>query len=179
MADRDQYALQLRSTELTRLVLLSLALVQVGVVVAAMIAPITHTVNDDKGPLSVPGLFLAMTRIREPGEAAGDQAYAMIVSAVVLLALLATAVVGLLMAGSPDFPGRLPVLQYVLGALLLLGTLALLPSVNDLSIEDLNGDRYGFEPESSAGKAAWGLWLPVAAAIWAINLARGVKRLSD
>ncbi|WP_152361469.1 hypothetical protein [Microlunatus speluncae] len=179
MQDHDLYGVQLRTKELTRLVLLSLALVQVGITIAAMIAPITHTADDDQDPLSTPGLFLALSRIREPGESTGDQVYAMIISAVLVLALLATAVIALLLAGSPELPGRLPTIQYVLAGVLILGAIALLPSVNDLRIEGLGGDRYDFDPDHSAGKAAWGLWLPVAAAVWAINLARGVRRLSE
>jgi hypothetical protein len=179
MQDHDLYGVQLRSTELTRLFLLSLALIQVAITVATMIAPITHTIDEDQDPLSAPGLFLALTRVRKPGDAGEDQTFGLIVSAVVVVALLASAVVALLLAGAVDFPGKLPTIQFVLAAVVVIGTLALLPAVNSLSLEYLGNDHYAFDSDHSAGGPAWGLWLPIAAAVWAVHLARGVKRLSD
>ncbi len=126
MQDHHLYGVQLRSTELSRLFLLSLALVQVAITVATMIAPVTHTIDEDEDPLSVPGLFLALTRVRKPGDASEDHTFGLIVSAVVVLALVASAVVALILAGALDFPGRLPMIQYVLAAIVVLGTLALI-----------------------------------------------------
>ena len=144
-----------------------------------MIAPITHTIDEDEDPLSVPGLFLALTRVRKPGDASEDHAFGLIVSAVVVLALVASAVVALILAGALDFPGRLPMIQYVLAAIVVLGTLALIPAVNSLSLEYLGNDHYAFDSDEDAGGPDWGLWLPIAAAVWSVHLARGVKRLSD
>lgn len=167
-----------RGWELTRLVLRTLALVQVGLVLAALLAPVTRTVGDEPEPLSAPGLFLALTKVVEPGDHSEDHLFGVIASGVVVAAVVGLGVLTLLVGGSVRHPGRLPLLTYLLAGLVIAATLALLVATNSISVEARAADRFALE-DGAAGGPAWGLWLPVAASAWAINLARGVRRLAE
>jgi hypothetical protein len=167
-----------RGWELTRLVLRTLALVQVGLVLAAMLAPVTRTVEDQPDPLSAPGLFLALSNVAEPGDHSEDHLFAMIASGVVVAAVVGLGIVALLVGGAVWYPGRLPLLTWLLAGLAIVGTLALLGATNSIHLESLGADKFELDDGASGGPA-WGLWLPIAAAAWAINLARGVQRLAE
>ncbi|MFC7624706.1 hypothetical protein [Microlunatus sp. GCM10028923] len=167
-----------RRWELTRLVLRSLVMVQLGLVVAGLLAPVTRTVDDEPEPLSAPGLFNAMARVNDPEDLAAERGFFLVVAAVVVLALIGTAVGALLLIGGQWHPGRLPLLQYVLAGILILGTLGLLLSGDWLGVEHPRSDRF-ILTESNTGGPAWGLWILLAAAAWAISLGRGVQQLAE
>lgn len=167
-----------RRWELTRLVLRSLILVQLGLVIAGLLVPVTRTVDDDPEPLSAPGLFKAMAQVNDPEDLADERGFFLVLSTVVVLALVGTAVVALLLIGAQWHPGRLPLLQYVLAGILILAALALLITGDWLGVEHPRSDRFVLT-EATTGGPAWGLWILFGAAAWAINLARGVQRLGE
>ena len=174
----DSLAPDERRWELTRLVLRSLILVQLGLVVAGLLVPVTRTVDDEAEPLTAPGLFNAMAQVNDPEDLGAERGFFLVVSAVVVLALIGTAVLALLLIGAQWHPGRLPLLQYVLAGILILGTFALLITSDWLGVEHPRSDRFTLT-EANTGGPAWGLWILLGAAAWAISLARGVQRLAD
>ena len=167
-----------RRLELTAIVLRSLALIQVGLVLAGLSAPVTRQVGEEPDPISVPGLFNALVNVRDPDELATERDVFLVVSAVVVIALLSTPVVALLLVGGQWYPGRLPLLQYLLAAVLVLGTGGLFLAGRWLGIEQTSARWFALTEEDSGGPA-WGLWLPLLAAAWAVNLGRGVQRLAQ
>lgn len=174
----DPLAPDERRFELTRLVLRSLVLVQVGLVITGLLVPVTRTVEDEPEPLSAPGLFNAMARVNDPENLGAERGFFLVVAAVVVLALLGTAVVALLLIGGQWHPGRLPLLQYVVAGLLILGTLGLFLAGDWLGVEHPRSDTFTLT-EANKGGPAWGLWVLFGAAAWAISLARGVQRLAE
>ncbi|GAB3755663.1 hypothetical protein [Microlunatus parietis] len=174
----DHLALDERRFELTRIVLRSLVLVQLGLVITGLLVPVTRTVDDEPEPLTAPGLFNAMARVSDPENLGAERGFFLVVAAVVVLALLGTGVVALLLLGGQWHPGRLPLLQYVLAGILILGALGLLLAGDWLGVEHPRSDRF-ILTEANTGGPAWGLWILLGAAAWAISLARGVQQLAE
>lgn len=167
-----------RGWELTRLVFRTLALAQIALVIGGLLAPITRTAGEDEDPLSVPGLFGALSNVAEAGELAEERSFFLVVAAVAVLALIGTGIVALLLVGGQWYPGRLPLLQYLLAAVLVLSTVGLFLAARWLSIEEPGLNRFTITTDHVAGGPAWGLWVLIAAAAWAVNLGYGVKRLA-